>query len=322
MSKSAVAQTWPADASWRELDCGLVPSFDPRRDEPGAVGERDIVGNAQAAAVYLASDATHLFFRLRVDGSPTMNQDLASFGWGVAIDTDLDRLNYELLAMVDGSSASDTVRLARNSVVSRQGDPSDPAEQTIATYQGADSARAVLAEGRFDSAFGNDPDYFVDWAIARQDLTRAGVAATTPLTMVFGTSRQGERLDADLACHASGSDERDFPHASTDPVSVSGEVADSDGDGLGDAEEDDRDTDPNDSDSDDDGYDDGVEVRDGTDPLDPESVPEDLKIRGAGGLAGGCALHANRSFSWLSVAALAGALLVSRKRSDRRYSQM
>lgn len=314
-ARSASAQTWPLDESWRELECGLVPSFDPRRDEPGAVDERDVVGNDEAAAVYLASDATHLFFRMRVDGEPAVNDDFEPFGWGVAIDTNFDRLNYELLALVDGTSQADSVRLARNTRIQSPGDPGDPAEQTVATYPGAESARAVLAEGRFESSFGGDPDYFVDWAIARADLTTVGVGAMTPLVMVFGTSRQGETLDADLACHVSGSDERDFARAATDPVSITGEVEDSDGDGLSDQEEDERGTDPTNPDSDGDGYDDGVEVRDGTDPEDAASVPEDLKIRGAGGLAGGCTLQSARSVPWLSlVSAVALALLASRKR--------
>jgi hypothetical protein len=313
--RSAQAQTWPEDESWRELDCGLVPSFDPRRDEPGAVEERDVVGDEDAAAVFLASDATHLFFRMRLDATPVVNGDFEPFGWGVAIDTDFDRLNYELLAMVDGTFPTDRVRLARNVLVGRPGNIADPAEQTVATYPGEESARAVQAEGRFESSFGGDPDYFVDWAIARRDLTVFGVGATTPLVMVFGTSTQGETLDADLACHVSGTDGRDFPRAATDPVSVTGEVTDSDGDGLSDREEDERGTDPTNPDSDGDGYDDGVEVRDGTDPEDPSSVPEDLNIRGGGGVAGGCGLMPERPVPWLNgTSLLAFALLVSRRR--------
>ncbi len=313
----AAAQSWPADAAWRPVDCGLAPSFDPRRDEPGAVNERDIVGNKDAPAAYLASDAMHVFFRLRVDGAPTVNDDFEPFGWGVAIDTNLDRLNYELLAIVDGTTPSDTVKLAQNTVYARPGDPSDAPEQTLATYPGADSARAVPAAGSFESSFGGNPDYFVDWAITRQDLMAAGVGATTPLALVFGTSRVGETLDADLACHVAGTDDRTFARAASDPVAVTGEVVDSDGDGLADLEEEERGSDPRNADSDGDGYPDGVEVREGTDPDDAASVPDNLKIRGAGGVAGGCALQSSSRTPWFSSMLAAIALLGLRKRRSR-----
>ncbi|MBZ0119498.1 MAG: hypothetical protein K8H88_21085, partial [Sandaracinaceae bacterium] len=61
LSAPAHAQTWPADAEWIVLDCGGIPSFDPRQDEPAAMGARDVVGDSARPALYYAIDATQLF---------------------------------------------------------------------------------------------------------------------------------------------------------------------------------------------------------------------------------------------------------------------
>lgn len=297
------AQTFPDDDAWRALACGRVPSFDPRRDEPGASLERDIVGDAERPAIYLSADATHVFFRMRVDGQPAVDGDFEPFGWGVAIDSNLDRRDYELLVMLDGRAMTDTVRLLRNSVPMGDGDPRDPAEQELATYPGAMNARAVLAEGPFASRFGGDADYFVDIAVERDDL--AGVSPTTPLLLVFGTSTDGAVLDADLACHVAGEDPRTFAGAASDAVTISGEdVPDRDDDGVPDSEEEARGTDPDREDSDGDGYPDGVEIREGTDPNDPNSTPQNLKLRGGGGAAGGCSLRSGTGAPWGVLLAL------------------
>lgn len=317
-SSVAAAQTFPVEEEFRALDCGLIPSFDARRDERGAVDERDIVGNRDAPAVYLASDDTHVFFRMRVDGPPTVDDDFEPFGWGVAIDTDFDRFNYDVLAIVDGTMPNGVVRLAENTTFARPGDPADAPERTITTYPIAQAARALLAEGEFASSFGGNPDYFVDWAIERDDLTMVDVDANTPLALVFGTSTNGERLDADLACHVGGRDDRTFARPASDPVTIIGEAEDADRDGLADGEEIARGTDPNEADSDGDGYPDGIEVREGTDPEDANSVPTNLQIRGGGGFAGGCGLHsASRSGLLAGILSLLAVLYSRRRRGAR-----
>src|SRR5688572_3618228 len=72
VTSSARAQEWPEDLTWHALRCGLVPSFDPRRDEAAAVGERDVVGDTNAPALFAAEDLEFVYFRMRVDTDPIM----------------------------------------------------------------------------------------------------------------------------------------------------------------------------------------------------------------------------------------------------------
>ncbi len=56
-SAVAAAQTFPPEDGWRVLECDGVPSFDPVADEPAAVNERDVVGDAAQPALYIQVDA-------------------------------------------------------------------------------------------------------------------------------------------------------------------------------------------------------------------------------------------------------------------------
>lgn len=267
----ARAQLWPADDEWIVLYCGGEPSSDPRRDEPSAVGERDVVGSASAPALYFFADGEYAFFRMRVDAEPATGTDFNSFGWAVEIDTDGWRATYELLGEVDGSASPDEVVLARNTVLELPDDPADPAEVTLVRYEGATHARAVAAP----STFGGDPDFFVDWAMPLDDLFAEGVTPRTALVFAMGTSSSTRRIDADLACHDPAGGPRRLRFGTTHAVRIDGEpVPDRDGDGY---------------------YDD-EEQRAGSDPDDPNSIPQDGSGPG-GGLAirggpAGCVVHA------------------------------
>ncbi|HEY8431213.1 MAG TPA: MYXO-CTERM sorting domain-containing protein [Sandaracinaceae bacterium] len=316
---AASAQVWPADGEWRVLYCGGVPSFDPLEDEPGAVGERDVVGDEGAPALYYFADADFLYFRMRVDADPTTGTELRPFGWAVEIDTDGRRSTYELLAHVDGIASPEVVRFARNTN-QRLNDPADPAEQTIATYDAATHARAVVATGALASSFGGDADFFVDWALPFADLTPEGVDARTTLVFAMGTSASASAIDADLACHDGAGGAPLLVEVTTDAVRPDGTIVpDADGDGLGDDEEVVIGTRPDSRDSDGDGYDDGVEVRAGSDPNDPNSIPGNrpsgLSIRGG---PAGCSVGRAGQPSW---AALALALVALARRRRRPSSE-
>ncbi|MBC7174107.1 MAG: hypothetical protein H5U40_16815, partial [Polyangiaceae bacterium] len=191
----ARAQTWPADAEWRVLTCGGVPSFDGVRDEPGASLERDVVGDAADPALYMFSDGTYVFFRMRLDADPSAASGLRPFGWGVEFDADADLTTYEVIGMVDGIASTEVVRLDRNTTQAAPNDPADRPEEPITSYPVATHARSVLAEGIFESSFGGDPDYFLDWAIPLADLALEGIDGSTPLVLVMGTSSSAQSLD-------------------------------------------------------------------------------------------------------------------------------
>lgn len=326
--RAAEAQSWPADDDWRVLLCGGEPSFDPLADEPGATAERDVVGDADHPALYVFSDDTHLFLRMRLDDDPTQGSGFRPYGWAAEFDTDAERTTYEILAEVDGIANPEQVHLARNTEQRALDDPADPAEEVVVSYPAATHARGLLAEGPFESSFGGSPDYFVDWAIEWSDLEPLGVRADSELSLVMGTSSSSGNISSDLACNDAATDPGTLSGTGTDVTRPDGEPpTDSDGDGLTDSEEGVLGTDPDRADSDGDGYDDGVEAREGTDPLDAESHPtgdvdggpadggSGLHVRGG---PGGCgttgAVAAPTQGGLVGLLLLAGSLALLRRR--------
>ena len=51
LTRGARAQSFPADDRWAPLPCGKSVMFDARRDQSGAIDERDIVGDDLAPLV-------------------------------------------------------------------------------------------------------------------------------------------------------------------------------------------------------------------------------------------------------------------------------
>jgi hypothetical protein len=229
-----------------------------------------------------------------------MGNRLRPYGWAAELDTDLERRNYELIGIVDANTEGGgqaELRLDQNTRTQRLNDPADEPEQNVATYELDTHTRVLQAAAPFVSQFGNDPDYFVDWALPRMDLESQGVDLERALRVVMGTSTRGLSIDADVACHDGKGGDPEFREVSTNPFHPDGStVSDRDGDGIPDDEEDDLGTDPDDPDSDGDGTNDGDEVRDGTDPTDPDDgggggpgtpLPGDgAELRGGGGPTG------------------------------------
>jgi hypothetical protein len=214
----ASAQVWPADDAWRVLLCGAVPSFDPVADEPAAIADRDVVGDAAQPALYAFSDATHFYFRMRVDGDPSMGGMFRPFGWAAELDTDDDRESYELLLVVDGIASSEVVGFHRNTTQATPNDPADPPEALITTYPIDTHARSLAATGPFASSFGGNADFFVDWAVPLADLEAEGVLSSSLLLFVMGTSTDALAVNADVACHDAASGAPTITDTATDPI--------------------------------------------------------------------------------------------------------
>jgi len=191
--------TFPPESTWRPLRCGNAPMGDGVADQAGAIDERDIVGDAAAPAALRSADATHLFLRLRVENDPAPGGALKASAWIMLFDLDGDRSNYELMLSADAiANAAGTVSLFRNTVITQRGDPRDPADApATVTFPFAMNGRVVSA----GSGFGNDADYFVDFAVPWNQLELVGLTRTTPTYVWAGTSSVAGLLDADIACH-------------------------------------------------------------------------------------------------------------------------
>ncbi|MDC0747126.1 hypothetical protein [Polyangium mundeleinium] len=223
---TARAQTFPSDASWVALTRTdpmtgtTAPLGDPEGDTAGA---RDIVGNEQFPLAYVYSDATHYYFRMRIDESVLQNAtNFLSFGWGCVIDTDDDPSDYEYSTLVNGVSNPDEVRLWANTTQQTPNDPGDPPEMLLNTYlgplvmgaEGFGYAREVSAGSNFPLApMTPTEDFFIDWAVERNALIAAGVSLEQPLRLACGTAANGSFLSHDFT------GPENLPDLLSDPVS-------------------------------------------------------------------------------------------------------
>ena len=187
----AVAQMWPADADWEPLLRNGLPIDDIEGD---VVGSRDIVGDATDAAAFTYSDATFLYFRLRVDDDPRQGMALQPFAWGVEFETDGNLDNFEGLVMVNGIANPEIVSLQQNTVQGSIGDPSDQAEVEIANYPVTTHARVVTAA----TMFGGHPDYFIDFAVPWSDLAMIGIVPGQPFGIILGSGNSANVFAADI----------------------------------------------------------------------------------------------------------------------------
>ncbi len=294
--ESARAQTFPADDRWSPLPCGAGPMVDPRRDQSGAIDERDIVGDVLAPAGFRASDDKFVYLRMRLDQDPAPTKTLRPFAWGFEIDLDANRSTYELLIILRGSDA--TIAVHKNTTTTLANDPADPADDPpIATLPFATHGRTLRAAG---SRYGGDDDYFLDVAVPWSTLEPLGLTRTTPAVIWVATSSKNGSLDGDLACHDGASGPPRLSVNAPPPTALDPFV-DSDGDGWSDA----------------------VEISSGTDPKNPASHPSgtppppgamasDPVLEGAGGCS--CTQVASTGAGWLLSPVAALGLIVRRRR--------
>lgn len=196
------AATFPDDASYHPLHCGLSVMTDPLADQPLALGDLDVVGDLDAPAGLRAGDPNFLYLRLRLDRDPAPGGVVASHAWGMEFDLDGDLSTYELLIMVDGiGTAAGTVSIYTNHTTTQPDDPADPADLPAAVTSTFDDSARTIAAG---STSGGDADYFVDIAVPWSALAPLGLDRGTRTYVWAGSSSVANALDGDLACHDAG----------------------------------------------------------------------------------------------------------------------
>lgn len=230
LSTWAAAQEFPSD--WEPLPCVDPVMTDPYRDEAGATGERDLVGDVDAPTGLRAVDDDFVYFRMRLDDDPTPGGQGRPFAWGIELDADGDTRTFEVLILVNG--LDDEVELYENTEVTLLDDPTDPPDAVAyAVHALADRARSVEA----DSAYGDDPDWFLDVAVSWDELATVGVERTTPLVAWYATSSTETSLNGDFSCHDGATDGDKSLSEAGGSGTVLDPEADTDGDGFTDAEE-------------------------------------------------------------------------------------
>jgi hypothetical protein len=249
---------FPPESTFIAMRCGGGVMTDRRGDDPAALAELDLVGNAAEPAGLRSGDADHLYLRIRIDTTPVLpGGGLLPGAWGMAFDLDGDVQTYELLALVDAITAgAPQVRLYENRTVTTPNDPTEPADSpAVATYP-------FDANGRFiptGSKIGGDTDFFVDFALPWADLRTLGLDRTTPVFVWVASSNAADALTLDFACHDRGGGAPVLDQIVTDQT-VGDPTVDTDEDGFTDAEE----------------------IENGSDPSDPNSVPPS-RLEGGGG---------------------------------------
>jgi len=213
---AAHAATFPGDASYVALRCGGAAMTDLLADQPPALAERDVVGEATAPAGLRAADAQSLYLRLRVDQDPAPGGTVRPFAWGMAFDLDGNRTTYELLITVDGiAAATGTVSVFTNHTTTLANDPADLADlPAAATFSFANQARTAGA----GTTIGGNADFFVDIAVPWATLAPLGLDRDTPTYVWAGSSSVANALDGDLACHDGRGGAARLDATSSDPT--------------------------------------------------------------------------------------------------------
>jgi cysteine-rich repeat protein len=165
-------------------------------------GARDIVGGAGAPVIYVASDANHVYFRIRVNSDAlTTPTNLTTYAWGCALDTNGIAQNYEALVFVDGITVPDSVSFYTNTVTTISNSANDAPDQPVKSIvsdplvSNVRHAQQVTAPSMFSAT----TDYFVDWVVDTTTFATYGVDITKPVRLYCGSSTTGVTINSDCA---------------------------------------------------------------------------------------------------------------------------
>ncbi|MFT5682248.1 MAG: outer membrane protein OmpA-like peptidoglycan-associated protein [Myxococcota bacterium] len=263
LSPPAMA-AWPGTGEWQPLTVSGAALLD-NADVLGSQ-QLDLVSDKDTTG-YWSTDATNLYFRLRLGGEPCSSYDGGSGDcvllyeglYAVLMSTDGEDEGFEFALILEDFGGD--LSLVENA--------DDMAGwQTPWTVTHTTATQPLLNElARVEEASsqtGGNPDYFLDIQISLAELTKyIGTGWEEDLRVALATGESGDSVTTDLAGVDNIFGIPALEDVLSDPLSF-----DADGDGLTDSEEEALGTDPDDTDSDDDGLADGDEVDlYGTEPL-------------------------------------------------------
>jgi len=271
-ASGALAITYPADSAWLPLTRTGAPVTDPLGD---GVNERDVVGTTAFPAAYVYQDATHLFFRIRVDQKPTKGDgSFSPFGWACVVRNQTGTSTFsDYLSALNGIENSgpdgenDQVEWRWNSVISSPDSITDNADILVDRFARVTYARAIdCATTSSASTFSGDTDWFIDWAVPLATIRAGGngapgIPAGATVKFACGSSNNAQNYGADPVCDTSNTSCL-LSTTLSDPYicTATGCDKDSDGDGVVDGLETTLGTDPTKKDTDGDGIPDNVEL--------------------------------------------------------------
>jgi hypothetical protein len=196
--------TWPTDPQWVALKRGGTALGDPNADTSAAPGSsRDLEGTETYPASYVYSNASQVFFRVRLGANPASANNLAANSWACLLDTDGRANTYEYVVAVNGAAATDQVELWKNTSTATLDSAADPAETLVTSYSALldNGVGTTLAHARTLSAvttLGGTTDYFLDFAIDQADFQAAGLTAANAIRVLCGSSTVSTALNDDL----------------------------------------------------------------------------------------------------------------------------
>ena len=202
------AQVFPT-SGWLPLTQQGVILGDPDDSATLSPPSIDVVGNKTYPAAFVASDASYVYFRLRVADDPyklTPPAKFRPYTWVCLLDVDSDPQTYELLTALDGVASPSSVNLEQNTSTIKLDSIDDPAEATLITY--ATASHAQVPPLAAASSLGGATDYFADWAVDWVDLAAAAptaLAKNAPFRVVCGTGTSENSLSGgDVLDNGSG----------------------------------------------------------------------------------------------------------------------